>query len=59
MTALIILNEEINNIMKIIESLQEPSSLIKGVSKKMKMKRKNKKVDFLACYQINQVLVNQ
>ena len=59
MTALIILNKEINNIMKIIESLQEPSSLIKGVSKKMKMKRKNKKVDFLACYQINQVLVNQ
>ena len=45
-TTLIILNEEMNNTMKIIKSLEESGLLVKGVSKLIKMKQKNKKKDF-------------
>ena len=45
-TTLIISNEEMNDIMKI----EEPSLLIKGVTKQLKMKLENKKEDFLVCY---------
>ena len=46
-TTLIISNEEINDIMKIIKSLQESGSLIKGVSETIKNKAKEQKGGFL------------
>ena len=39
-TTLIISNEELNDIMKIIKSLEEPGLLIKGVSETIKNKAK-------------------
>ena len=51
LTTLIFSNEEINDIMKIVKSLEESSLLIKGVI--------DKKMDFLACYQAYQYLVYQ
>ena len=47
---LIISNEEMNDIMKIVKSLEESRLLIKGVSEATKNKAKNKKEDFLECY---------
>ena len=45
---LIISNEEINHIMKIVvKSLEESDLLIKGVSETIKNEGKNKKADFL------------
>ena len=43
MTLLIILNEEMNGIMRIIKSLEESGLLIKGVNE-------TKKKDFSECY---------
>ena len=44
-------NEVINDIMKIIKSLKESSLLTKSVTKRIKKKRNNRGVDFLAlCY---------
>ena len=45
-TILIIFNEEINDIMKIIKSLQESSLLIKGVSETIKNEVKKQKPGF-------------
>ena len=45
MTTLKISNEEINNIMKIVKSLDESDLLIKDVSK-TKMKQNDRKKDF-------------
>ena len=45
MTTLKISNEEINNIMKIVRSLDESDLLIKDVSK-TKMKQNDRKKDF-------------
>ena len=42
-TALIILNEEMNDIMKIDNPLEESGLLIKSVKKQLKMKQKKKK----------------
>ena len=53
MTTLIILNEEMDDIMKIVKSLKESGLLMKGVSETIKMKQKNKKVDFLTCYWVH------
>ena len=50
MTTLIISNEEMNYIMKIVKSLEESGLLIKRVSETIKMKQNNKKEDFLECY---------
>ena len=50
---LVISNKEMNDIMKIINSLEESGLLIKGVSKNLKMKQKNKKVDFSVCYWVH------
>ena len=50
-TTLIIFNEELEDIIKIIKSLEESGLLIKRVDETMKMKKKNKKEDFLECYQ--------
>ena len=44
-TTLIISNEEMNDIMKIIQALDDSNVLLKGVTK-TKVKRKNKKEDF-------------
>ena len=46
----IISNEEMNDIMKIVKSLEESGLSIKGVSEQLKMKQKNKKKDFSECY---------
>ena len=46
-TALIISNEEINDIMKIVKSLEESGLLIKDVSKTIKNKAKEQKGGFL------------
>ena len=43
---LIIEKEDMNDIMKIIEALENSGNLLKGVSKKLKMKLKNKEEDF-------------
>ena len=45
-TPLIILNEEINDIMKIVKALEDSNILLKRVTKTIKMKQKNKKEDF-------------
>ena len=45
-TSLIISNEEMNDIMKIVKSLEELGVLIKALAKQFKMKQNNKKVDF-------------
>ena len=46
MTMFIISIEEMNDIMKIVNSLEDTGLLIKGVCETIKMKPKNKKVDF-------------
>ena len=46
-TTLLISNEEINDIIKIIKSLQESGSLIKGISETIKNKAKEQKGGFL------------
>ena len=51
-TALIISNREMEDIMKIVKSLEESGLLIKGVSETIKneAKKRNKKVDFSQFY---------
>ena len=49
-TALIILNEKMEDIMKIVKSLEESGLLIKGISEAIKKEAKNKKEDFFQCY---------
>ena len=46
-TAFTILNEEMNEIMKIVKSCEEFGLLIKGITKAIKIKQKNKKEEFL------------
>ena len=47
---LLISNEEINDIMKIVKFLEESGLLIKSVSKTIKNEAKNKKADSSVCY---------
>ena len=47
MTALIISNKEVDDIMKIVKSLKESGLLIKGVSKTVKNEAKEQKGGFL------------
>ena len=49
-TTLIIPNEEMNDIMKIVQALEDSNILMKGVIKKLKTKQKNKKQYFYLCY---------
>ena len=49
-TTLIISNEEMNDIMKIIKSLEQSGLLVKGVSETIKSEAKSKKEDFSECY---------
>ena len=46
-TILIISNEEVEDIMKIVEFLNKSNLLIKGVSEQLKMNQKNKKIRLL------------
>ena len=48
-TTLIISNDEMENIIKIVKSLEDSGLLLKEV-KKFKIKLKNKKEDFSVCY---------
>ena len=45
-TTLIISNKEMNDIMKIVQALEDSDILLKGVTKQLKMKQKNKKENF-------------
>ena len=45
----IISNEEMDDIMKIVKSLEESGLLIKELAKQLKTKQKNK-TDFSVCY---------
>ena len=49
-TKLIISNEEISDIMKVVKSLEESGLLIKGVIKTIKNEAKSKKEDFSVCF---------
>ena len=49
-TNLIISNEEMKEIMKIVQALEDPNILLKESLKQLKMKQKNKKEDLWACY---------
>ena len=49
-TALIISNEEMKGIMKIIKFLEESGLLIKELVKQLKMNQNNKKKNFFQCY---------
>ena len=45
-TTLMISNEEMTDTMKIVPALEGSNILLKGITKKLKMKEKNKKKDF-------------
>ena len=49
-TTLIISNEEMNDIMKILKSLEESGFSIKGISKTIINEAKEQKEDFSQCY---------
>ena len=49
-TTLIMSNEEMEGIIKVVKSLEDSGLLLKGVSETIQMKLKNKKEDFLVCY---------
>ena len=49
-TLLMISNEEMNDVMKIIKSFEESGLLIKGFNRTIKSEAKEKKEDFLVCY---------
>ena len=38
-------NEEMNDIIKIVQALEDSNIMLKGVTKPLKMKKKNKKED--------------
>ena len=46
-TTLIILNEEMNDIMKFVQALQDSNILLKGITKTIKNERKEEKEGFL------------
>ena len=49
-TALIISDEEMKDIMKIVKSLEDSGLLIKSVIEKIKINQKNKREDLFQCY---------
>ena len=58
MTTLIISNEEMNDSMKIVKSLEASGLSINGISETIKNKtKKNKKVGFSVCYCVHLALV--
>ena len=46
-----------NDILKIVNSLEDSRGLLKRVSETTKIKQKNKKEDFLVCYLVHLVQV--
>ena len=56
-TILIISNDEMKDIAKIVKSLEDSSFLPEGVRKQFKMKLKNKEEDFLVCFWVSWVQV--
>ena len=50
MPTLIISNEEMNHIMKIVKSLEDAGLLIKGFSEIIENESKEQKLHFAACY---------
>ena len=52
-TALIISSREMDDIMKIVKSLEESGLLIKDVSDTIKNEPKNKNLDFPECYEVH------
>ena len=50
MRTLIIANDEIQDIIKIVKSLENSGLLLKGVTKTVQNEVKGKKEDFLVCY---------
>ena len=56
-TISLISNEEIKDIMKIVKFLEESGFMTKSVSETIENDAKEQKGDFLACYQVHQVLV--
>ena len=55
-TGLIISNEEMNDIMKIVKSLKKYGLLIKTLAKQLKMKQENKKEHFQECQLVKEKL---
>ena len=49
-TTLVISNEEMNDIMKIVQALEDSGIYLKESLKQLRMKQTNKKEDFLVCY---------
>ena len=49
-TNLIMSNEETNDIMKIVQTLEDSNILLKESLKQLKIKQKNKNEDSLVCY---------
>ena len=49
-TTLTISNEEMEDIMKIIKSIEDSGISLKGVTETIRNKKKKKKEDFLVCY---------
>ena len=49
-TTLIISNEEVNGIMKIVPALEDSNILLKGVTKKIKNETKEQKGGFLSMF---------
>ena len=49
-TILIISNDEMDDILKIVKSLETSGVLLKGVSETIQHEAKNKEEDFLVCY---------
>ena len=49
-TTLIISNEEINDIMKIVQALKDSNIILKGATKTIKNKTKEQKGGFFQCY---------
>ena len=45
-TTLIISNKEMNDIIKVVQALKDSNNLLKGVTKQLKLKKKNKKEDY-------------
>ena len=49
-TTLIISNEEMNDVMKMVQALEDSNILLKGVNKTIKNKTKEQKGGFLSMY---------
>ena len=45
-TTTLVSNKETNDIMKTVQALEDSGILLKGVTKQLKMKQKNRKGDF-------------